>query len=142
LPSLPRQRRLHVVTNNLALLPFLAEAPGIQVIGGRCAPPASTTGPLAHDALRRDCTIVNANGLVSGRGLSEDLDRVLLESLMMQQAKEVIVLADVSKLGRTKQGRLSAVAAALDPGDRSGFIGKKVQRLRAFGRAHVIAGAR
>jgi DeoR family transcriptional regulator, fructose operon transcriptional repressor len=59
---------------------------------------------LAHDALRRDCAIVNADVLVSGRGLSEDLDQVVLKSLMMQQAKEVIMLADASELGRAEQG--------------------------------------
>jgi hypothetical protein len=48
----------------------------------------------------------------------------------------------VSKLGRAEQGRLSAVAAALDPGDRSGFIGKKCKVFAHWGSVRVIAGAR
>jgi DeoR family transcriptional regulator, fructose operon transcriptional repressor len=105
-----QQRRLRIVTNNLAVLPFLARAPDIElvVLGGALRTTSmSTMGPLAYEALRRitaDRAIMSADGVVSGRGLCEaDLDQVALKSLMMQQAKEVIVLADAGKLGRAEQ---------------------------------------
>jgi DeoR family fructose operon transcriptional repressor len=103
-------RRLRIITNNLALLPFLAKAPSIElvVLGGTLRSTSmSTIGPLAGDALRRmtaDCAIMSADGVVSGRGLCEvDLEQVALKSLMMEQAKELIVLADAGKLGRAEQ---------------------------------------
>jgi DeoR/GlpR family transcriptional regulator of sugar metabolism len=47
---------------------------------------------------------MSADGVVQGRGLCEaDLDQVALKSLMMQQASELIVLADAGKLGRAEQ---------------------------------------
>jgi DeoR family fructose operon transcriptional repressor len=104
------QRRLRIITNNLALLPFLAKAPAIEliVLGGVLRSTSmSTMGPLASEALRRmtaDRAIMSADGVVGGRGLCEaDLEQVALKSLMMEQAREAIVLADASKLGRAEQ---------------------------------------
>jgi DeoR family fructose operon transcriptional repressor len=103
-------RRLRIITNNLALLPFLARAPNIElvVLGGALRTTSmSTMGPLANEALRRmtaDRAIMSGDGVVGRRGLCEaDLDQVALKSLMMQQAREVIVLADAGKLGRAEQ---------------------------------------
>ena len=103
-------RRLRLITNNLALLPYLAEAPGLElvVLGGSLRPTSmSTVGPLALEALQRmtaDRCILSADGLDAGRGLCEaSLDQVALKSLMMRQAREVIVLADATKLNRTPQ---------------------------------------
>ena len=104
------KRRLRIITNNLALLPFLAEAPDLElvVLGGALrATSMSTVGPLAIEALRlltADRAIVSADGVVAGRGLCEaSLDQVALKSLMMHQAREVIVLANAGKLGRAEQ---------------------------------------
>jgi DeoR/GlpR family transcriptional regulator of sugar metabolism len=104
------QRKLRIITNNLALLPFLAKAPGIEliVLGGTIrATSMSTMGPLAAETLRRmtaDRAIMSADGVVDQRGLCEaDLEQVALKSLMMEQAKDVLVLADASKLGRAEQ---------------------------------------
>ncbi|WP_454618823.1 DeoR/GlpR family DNA-binding transcription regulator [Bradyrhizobium cenepequi] len=105
-----QQRRLRIITNNLALLPFLAKAPSIEIVvlgGALRTTSMSTMGPLANEALRRmtaDRAVMSADGVVNGRGLCEaDLDQVALKSLMMQQSKEVVVLADASKLGRAEQ---------------------------------------
>jgi DeoR/GlpR family transcriptional regulator of sugar metabolism len=105
-----QQRRLRIITNNLALLPFLAKAPDIElvVLGGALrATSMSTIGPLATESLRRmtaNRVLMSADGVVQGRGLCEaDLDQVALKSLMMQQASELIVLADAGKLGRAEQ---------------------------------------
>lgn len=104
------RRRLRIITNNLALLPFLAEAPGLDlvVLGGTLrATSMSTVGPLALEAMRlmtADRAILGADGVVAGRGLCEaSLDQVTLKTLMMRQAREVIVLADADKLGRAEQ---------------------------------------
>ncbi|MGY3453602.1 DeoR/GlpR family DNA-binding transcription regulator [Bradyrhizobium sp. USDA 4353] len=104
------QRRLRIITNNLALLPFLAKAPALEIVvlgGALRTTSMSTMGPLAGDALRRitaDRAVMSADGVVTGRGLCEaDLDQVALKSLMMQQARELIVLADAGKLGRAEQ---------------------------------------
>ncbi|MGJ4997601.1 DeoR/GlpR family DNA-binding transcription regulator [Bradyrhizobium sp. HKCCYLS3077] len=104
------QRRLRIITNNLALLPFLAKEPAIEIVvlgGALRTTSMSTMGPLASDALRRitaDRAIMSADGVVTDRGLCEaDLDQVALKSLMMQQARELIVLADAGKLGRAEQ---------------------------------------
>ena len=80
----------------------------LVVLGGALrATSMSTVGPLAIEALRlmtADRAIVSADGVVAGRGLCEaSLDPVALKSLMMRQAREVIVLANAGKLGRAEQ---------------------------------------
>ena len=103
-------RRLRIITNNLALLPCLAQGPGIDlvVLGGSLrATSMSTVGPLAVEALQRmtaDRTVMSADGVVAGRGLCEaSLDQVALKSVMIAQARETIVLANAGKLGRAEQ---------------------------------------
>lgn len=105
-----RGRRHRIVTNNLALLPTLSNSPEIElvVLGGNLrATSMSTVGPLAMDAMRRltaDKVFLSADGVVAGRGLCEaSLDQVALKSLMMEQAREVFVLADATKLSRSNQ---------------------------------------
>lgn len=103
-------RRLRIITNNLALLPCLAQAPGIDlvVLGGNLrATSMSTVGPLAIEALQRmtaDRAVMSADGVVAGRGLCEaSLDQVALKSAMIAQSRETIVLANAGKLGRAEQ---------------------------------------
>ncbi|MCB4804602.1 DeoR/GlpR family transcriptional regulator of sugar metabolism [Methylobacterium brachiatum] len=103
-------RRLRIITNNLALLPCLAQAPGIDlvVLGGNLrATSMSTVGPLAIEALQRmtaDRAVMSADGVVAGRGLCEaSLDQVALKSAMIAQSRETVVLANAGKLGRAEQ---------------------------------------
>ena len=105
-----RSRRLSIVTNNLALPPFLANEPEIEfiVLGGAVRSYSTgKVGPLAIEILRRltaDRVFVSADGVVAGRGLWEaSLDQVTLKSLMMEQAREVVVIAEGTKLGRSEQ---------------------------------------
>lgn len=142
-------RRLRVITNNLALLPFLAKAPSIDlvVLGGALrATSMSTMGPLAHDALRRmtaDRTIMSADGVVSGRGLCEaDLEQVALKSLMMEQAKDVIVLADAGKLGRAEQSAWAPLPPRWTLVTDSGASEEQRQRLTEAGARVIVAGGR
>jgi DeoR family transcriptional regulator, fructose operon transcriptional repressor len=106
---LPR-RRHRIVTNSLPLVAVLMEAPGIDltVLGGGLRPTSmSTIGPLATEAMRHmtaDKLFTSADGLVAGRGLCEaSLDQIALKSLMIAQAREVVVLADATKLSRSGQ---------------------------------------
>ena len=143
------QRRLRVITNNLALLPFLAKAPSIElvVLGGALRTTSmSTMGPLAHDALRRmtaDRAIMSADGVVSGRGLCEaDLEQVALKSLMMEQAKDVIVLADAGKLGRAEQSAWAPLPPRWTLVTDSGASDEQRQRLTEAGARVIVAGGR
>lgn len=111
-------RRLSIITNNLALLPVLANEPAIEVtvLGGVLrANSMGTVGPLAIDALRRitaDRVFMSADGVVAGRGLCEaSLDQVALKSLMMEQSRDVVVLADATKLGRSVQSAWAPLPA-------------------------------
>ncbi len=110
LGRLLRGRKLRVITNNLALLPLLAQEPGLELIvlgGGLRTTSMSTVGPLAMEAMTRltaDWLFTSADGVVAKRGLCEaSLDQVALKSLMMRQARRVVVLADGGKLGRAEQ---------------------------------------
>jgi DeoR family fructose operon transcriptional repressor len=103
-------RRQRVITNNLPLIPMLADETGLEliVLGGTVRPISmGTTGALAEQALRQmtaDKLFTSADGVVAGRGLCEaTLEQVSLKSLMMEQAAQVYVLADASKLGRAGQ---------------------------------------
>ena len=105
-----RGRRHRVITNNAALLPIFADEPGIETIflGGTLrATSMSTFGPLAGMAMQRmtaDKVFLGADGVAAGRGVCEaSLDQVSLKSLMMEQAREVIVLANSTKLSRAHQ---------------------------------------
>jgi DeoR/GlpR family transcriptional regulator of sugar metabolism len=143
------QRRLRVITNNLALLPFLAKAPSIDlmVLGGALRSTSmSTMGPLAHDALRRmtaDRAIMSADGVVSGRGLCEaDLEQVALKSLMMEQAKDVIVLADAGKLGRAEQDAWAPLPRQWTLVTDAGVSDDQRQRLTEAGARVIVAGVK
>ncbi len=103
-------RHHRVVTNNLMLVPMLAEAPGVEVtvLGGPVrAASMSTVGHAAAEAMRRVTAaklFTGADGVVVGRGLCEaSPEQTALKEIMMAQAREVFVLADASKLARAGQ---------------------------------------
>jgi DeoR family fructose operon transcriptional repressor len=143
------QRRLRIITNNLALLPFLAKAPSIElvVLGGTLRSTSmSTMGPLASEALRRmtaDRAIMSADGVVKGRGLCEaDLDQVALKSLMMEQANEVIVLADAGKLGRAEQIAWAPLPPRWTLVTDAGATEEQRRQLADSGARVIVAGTR
>ncbi|MET0723405.1 MAG: DeoR/GlpR family DNA-binding transcription regulator [Tardiphaga sp.] len=140
------QRKLRIITNNLALLPFLAKAPSIElvVLGGALRTTSmSTMGPLAHEALRRmtaDRAIMSADGVVGGRGLCEaDLEQVALKSLMMEQSKEVVVLADAGKLGRAEQSAWAPLPPQWTLVTDAGATDDQRQRVTDAGASVVVA---
>jgi DeoR/GlpR family transcriptional regulator of sugar metabolism len=103
-------RRLTVVTGNLPLVSVLAHVPTIEliVLGGTVRSTSmGVVGPLAEQALRRvtvDKVFLGCDGLVAGRGLCEaSAQQTALKELMAEQAADVFVLADATKLGRASQ---------------------------------------
>lgn len=140
-------RRLRIITNNLALLPYLADAPGIDLVvlgGGLRATSMSTVGPLATEALRRltaDRAVMSADGVVAGRGLCEaSLDQVALKSAMIAQAQDTIVLANGSKLGRAEQMAWAPLPSRWTLVTDAGASQDQRQRLAAEGARIVVAG--
>jgi DeoR family fructose operon transcriptional repressor len=143
------QRRLRVITNNLALLPFLAKAPAIELIvlgGALRSTSMSTMGPLANEALRRmtaDRAVMSADGVVGGRGLCEaDLEQVALKSLMMEQARDVIVLADAGKLGRAEQSAWAPLPTHWTLVTDAGASEGQRRHLAEAGARVIVAGVR
>ncbi|MDR6358245.1 DeoR/GlpR family transcriptional regulator of sugar metabolism [Pseudomonas psychrotolerans] len=104
------RRGLHVITNNLLAVPLLRDLPEghVTLLGGNLRPGSmSTFGPAAFTMLERlsaDKVFLSADGVVAGRGLCEaSPEQAYLKELMIQQAAEVFVLADSTKLGRDRQ---------------------------------------
>jgi len=107
---LTERRGLHVITNNLLAVPLLRDLPEghVTLLGGDLRPGSmSTFGPAAFTMLERlsaDKVFLSADGVVAGRGLCEaSPEQAYLKELMIQQAAEVFVLADSTKLGRDRQ---------------------------------------
>ncbi|PVZ15974.1 MULTISPECIES: DeoR/GlpR family DNA-binding transcription regulator [unclassified Pseudomonas] len=114
---LSERRGLHVITNNLLALPALQELPEgrVTLLGGDLRSESLCTfGPAALAMLERlsaDKVFVSADGVVAGRGLCEaSAEQAYLKDKMLQQAAEVFVLADASKLGRDNQQHWTPVS--------------------------------
>jgi DeoR/GlpR family transcriptional regulator of sugar metabolism len=97
---------LKVITNGFSVMLALAEAKNIEVIllGGTLRYISyGVVGPYAELVLRRITakkTFVSADGIVAGRGLCEaTAEQAALKALMLDQTKEVYILADSTKLG-------------------------------------------
>ncbi|WP_353980093.1 DeoR/GlpR family DNA-binding transcription regulator [Salinicola endophyticus] len=106
---LHERRGLHVVTNNMAALPWLIQLPEgrTTVLGGDLRASSMTVyGPLAHAALSRlsvDRLFLSADGLTE-LGLCEaSPEQAWLKEAMIARAAEVYVMADATKLGRASQ---------------------------------------
>ncbi|MEW2358251.1 DeoR/GlpR family DNA-binding transcription regulator [Spirillospora sp. NPDC029432] len=98
-----------VVTNGLTTLDALAESAGVELValGGAVRHISlGMIGPIAESALRgitADTVFLGADGVVAGRGVCEGTaEQAALKRLMVEQAREVCVLADASKLGRAE----------------------------------------
>ncbi|MFC5752795.1 DeoR/GlpR family DNA-binding transcription regulator [Actinomadura rugatobispora] len=98
-----------VVTNGLTTLEALADSAGVELIalGGAVRHVSlGMIGPIAEGALRgitADAVFLGADGVVAGRGVCEGTaEQAALKRLMVEQAREVFVLADASKLGRAE----------------------------------------
>lgn len=100
---------LHVITNNMAALPWLTQLPEghTTILGGDLRASSMTVyGPLAQAALSRltvDRLFLSADG-VTELGLCEaSPEQAWLKEAMIARAAEVYVMADATKLGRASQ---------------------------------------
>jgi DeoR/GlpR family transcriptional regulator of sugar metabolism len=98
-----------VVTSGLTTLDALADSEGVELValGGAVRHVSlGMIGPIAEGALRgvtADAVFLGADGVVAGRGVCEGTaEQASLKRLMVEQAREVFVLADASKLGRAE----------------------------------------
>jgi DeoR/GlpR family transcriptional regulator of sugar metabolism len=96
-----------VVTNGLTSLAALADSAGVELValGGAVRHVSlGMIGPIAESALRgitADAVFLGADGVVAGRGVCEGTaEQAALKRLMIEQAREIYVLADSTKLGQ------------------------------------------
>lgn len=97
-----------VITSGLTSLNALADSEGVEliVLGGTVRHVSlGLIGPIAESTLRgvtADAVFLGADGVTADRGLCETTaEQAALKRLMVEQADEVYVLADASKIGRT-----------------------------------------
>lgn len=102
------RRNLTVLTNSLPAAMALVEEPGITVFltGGQLRPgDLSLSGTRARDALNDfyvDRAVVGAGGISVETGLTDyHVEESAVRRLMIQRAREVMVVADHTKFGVT-----------------------------------------
>lgn len=108
--------RLTVVTNSLFLAQELQSIPGIDVLitgGALRRETLALVGPIAEQALDRvwvDKAFIATNGLDLGAGLTTpNLIEAAMKSKMIKTAKQVILLADHSKVGKVAFARFAEI---------------------------------
>lgn len=102
------RRGLTVITSGFPVAECLTSADDVEVIllgGSLRRQSRGTVGPVAESALRgmtARVAFLGADGVVAERGICEaSPSQVALKTLMVAQVREVVVLADSSKLGRS-----------------------------------------
>ena len=112
-----KDRRITVVTNALNVASDLIDSRQIDVhlCGGALRRgPLAVVGPLAtrfFEFLRCDRIFLGVEGIDrSGAMTVPDIEEALVKQSMMKAAREVIVLADHSKLGRNSLGVIESLA--------------------------------
>ncbi len=115
---LAHHHKLMVITNNLNVVDQLAGRPGLAVIavGGEVrAGDRAVVGALAHqflDNFRVDYALIGASGLsLEGDLLDFDPDEVQVSRSIIRNAREVILLADATKIGRAAPLRIAGIDA-------------------------------
>lgn len=112
--QLVHHQRLMVVTNNLNVVDLLAGRPGIRVfaVGGEVrAADRAVVGAMAMrflDQFRPDLAVIGASGLShQGDLLDFDADEVQVSRTMIAHARQVMLVADASKIGRPAPIRIA-----------------------------------
>jgi DeoR/GlpR family transcriptional regulator of sugar metabolism len=100
---------LQVITNSLPIINLLADAPGIQLVasGGFLRnTERSMVGFLVERSLaelRADKVIIGAQGIHPVHGLTDDwMPELAVDRAIVHFAPELIVVADSSKIGKTR----------------------------------------
>jgi DeoR family transcriptional regulator of aga operon len=118
--AIPEQMPLTIITHSAYLPVELAGRPNLQVIctGGVLQwPSLCYVGSEAETLLRRfnmQCAFLGAQGVALNVGCTDNINllEIKLKSIMVEQARETIILADSSKLDRVAMAsfaRLSQV---------------------------------
>ncbi len=111
--ALHRHSGLLVITNNLNVVDQLYRNSGIEVIvaGGRVrAVDRAAVGPFAVDFIRNfkvDFAVIGASAIdEEGALLDFDINEVQVSQTIMQNARQVILVADSNKVGRPAPVRI------------------------------------
>lgn len=111
--ALHRHKDLLVVTNNLNVVDQLYQNPGIEVVvvGGRVrAVDRAAVGPFAVDFIRNfkvDFAVIGASAIdEDGALLDFDINEVQVSQTIIQNARQVILVADSNKVGRPAPVRI------------------------------------
>ena len=115
---LPSDRRLVVITHAVPIATRLAGSPGVELhlIGGQVR--GATQAAVGDDAvralteLRVDVAFIGTNALLPSHGLSTpNADEAAVKRAIIRAARQVIALADSSKIGREYLVRFGATEA-------------------------------
>ena len=116
IPFLKNRKNLTIITNCLTMASLVAQQLECSLfcIGGRYnAPSASFVGYVAEKELRNwfaDIVFFSVNSIDERNGLTDQGDEVArIKSVMMEQSRQRIMLADSTKFGRTASYRLGSV---------------------------------
>jgi DeoR family galactitol utilization operon repressor len=108
---------VNIVTNSTLLLPFVRNNPGLSVTltGGEFRPPIEAlTGPATIRELGQfhvAKAFLGSDGITAGKGITADSAEIAdVCRRMSEQARQTIVLADSSKLGRAGFAHIMPVA--------------------------------
>jgi DeoR family glycerol-3-phosphate regulon repressor len=111
--ALHRHKGLLVITNNLNVVDQLYQNPGIEVVvvGGRVrAVDRAAVGPFAVDFIRNfkvDFAVIGASAIdEDGALLDFDINEVQVSQTIIQNARQVILVADSNKVGRPAPVRI------------------------------------
>lgn len=139
---LPRDHRLVVFTHAVPVAARLAGHPQVELhlLPGRvrlttqAAVGADTVAAL--DKLRADVVFLGSNGITAEHGLSTpDRDEASVKQAMVRSARQVVVLADASKVGIESPIRFASLAevdvlvtdAGIDPADHDAYTAAGVE---------------
>jgi DeoR family fructose operon transcriptional repressor len=143
---LPTDRELLVITHAVPVAARLAGLPGIslQLIGGtvrgstQAAVGPDTVAALAE--LRADVVFVGTNALLAGFGLSTpNVEEAAVKRALVRAGRQVVVLADSSKLDRENLVRFAELSAVDVLITDDGASDAAVQAVQAEGVEVVIA---
>jgi DeoR family glycerol-3-phosphate regulon repressor len=115
--ALVRHKGLLVITNNLNVVDLLYRSPDIEVIvvGGRVrAKDRAAVGSFAVEFIRNfkvDFAVIGASAIdEDGALLDFDMNEVQVSQTIIQNARQVILAADCSKLGRPAPVRIGHIS--------------------------------
>ena len=143
---LPTDRELLVITHAVPVAARLAGQPGIslQLIGGTVR--GSTQAAVGPDTvaaltdLRADVVFVGTNALLPGFGLSTpNVEEAAVKRALVRAGRQVVVLADSSKLDRETLVRFAELSAVDVLVTDDGASDAAVQAVQADGVEVVIA---